>query len=461
MNHFQLRHKILSEKIPDISVLLFSGAPLSRNYPANTYPFRAQSHFLYLAGVCPEGTYFLLDEGKAELFVSEVTLDDIVWSGMPEKTEIIAERSGCAVRPLSELAGRLREIPAGRLASLPHSEASQNQILSGRLGRLPSLENAADRKLALAVIDMRLHNDEAARGELRRACELTVLSHKLGLTALKAYNKYGGSCTEADINAAMLSPVIRYGGYVSFNPIITISGERLHQVKLGENLKPGRLLLVDFGFESASGWAGDVTNTWPVDGRYSKKQASIYNICLKAHKECAAMLKPGEEWTGVHAKALEVIAEGLQEIGILKGGSPEEYLEDNVISLFMPHGIGHLMGLDVHDMEDLGDLAGYAPGRERSKKFGWNCLRLNRPLAEGMAVTVEPGIYFIPELFDRPEFADSVRKYVDREKLSEYKEVHGVRIERDYLITAGGSELLTREIPTEISEIEEFMEKEL
>ncbi|MBQ7501696.1 aminopeptidase P N-terminal domain-containing protein [bacterium] len=461
MNHFKLRHKILSEKIPDISVLLFSGTSLSRNYPANTYPFRAQSHFLYLAGVCPEGSYFLLREGTARLFVPEVTLDDIVWSGMPESAEIIAERSGCEVHELSELPEYLKDIAAERLASLPHSEASQNNILSGALGRLPSLENAADRRLALALIEMRLHNDEAACRELRRACALTVKAHMYGLRALRGINRGGGYGSESDINEAMLDPIIRNGGYVSFNPIISTSGERLHQVKLGENLAPGRLLLVDFGAESPSGWAGDITNTWPVNGKYSGKQALIYNTCLRAHKECAAMLRAGTEWTQVHGKALAVIAEGLQEIGILKGGSVEEYLEDNVISLFMPHGIGHLMGIDVHDMEDLGDLAGYAPGRERSKKFGWNCLRLNRPLAEGMAVTVEPGIYFIPELFERPEFADSVRKYVDRERLAQFLEVHGVRIERDYLITAGGSELLTPDMPTKICEIEDFMEQTL
>lgn len=457
MADFKIRHRLLSEKLKDISVLLFAGTSLSRNYPANTFPFRAQSHFIFLAGICPEGSVFVLHQGQGYLFVPECTLDDMIWSGAPENYDALSERTGCTVRCLTELSEFLKRIDIDKLASLPHSESSQNELLKNILGRIPSLENAADKSLASALIDMRLCADEDAKKELRDACALTVKAHMAGLEKLKALNKCGCTGTEHDINAAMLSVLYQCGASVSFNPIISVSGERLHQIKLGGELLQNRLLLVDFGAENADCWAGDITNTWPVNGKYSESQALIYNIVLKAHKECAAMLKPGTEWTEVHRRALKVIAEGLHEAGILKGGSTEEYLESNVVSIFMPHGIGHLMGIDVHDMEDLGDLAGYAEGRVRSRKFGWNCLRLNRPLAEGMAVTVEPGIYFIPELLKQKEFAELAEKYIDTERLKDFSDVHGVRIERDFLISASGSELLTPGMPSEISEIEDFM----
>ena len=452
MSLFHSRHQALAKAFAPYSALLSSGFEQSRNYHDNIYPFRPASHFLYFAGWAAPGSYFLLHKGKAHLFLPPYTLDDIIWSGPGEDAQEAAARSGCQVHCTDELEAFLLEIDPDKLAALPLPAESQNLAFESLLGRIPSLDYEPDRLLAKAVIDLRLHADQAAQEELRDACLLTVQAHLAGLRALpEAKNEY-------DIAAAMLHTVNQAGGSLSFNPIISTSGERLHQIKLGADLAANRLLLVDFGAENKNGWAGDITNTWPVSGRYTPVQAQIYDIVLAAHRRCAGALKAGVNYANVHRLALETFAEGLADYGLLQGGTIQEYVDSNVLSLFMPHGIGHLMGLDVHDMEDLGDLAGYAPGRERSSLLGWKSLRLNRDLEPGFVCTIEPGLYFIAELLQHRDYVDLVRKYVNPSKLAPcLEEVHGIRIERDYMVTEEGSELLTPGMPTERSEIEEYM----
>lgn len=452
MSLFHSRHQALAKAFAPYSALLSSGFEQCRNYPDNIYPFRPASHFLYFAGWAAPGSYFLLHKGKAHLFLPPYTLDDIIWSGPGEDAQEAAARSGCQVHCTDELEAFLLEIDPDKLAALPLPAESQNLAFESLLGRIPSLDYEPDRLLAKAVIDLRLHADQAAQEELRDACLLTVQAHLAGLRALpEAKNEY-------DIAAAMLHTVNQAGGSLSFNPIISTSGERLHQIKLGADLAANRLLLVDFGAENKNGWAGDITNTWPVSGRYTPVQAQIYDIVLAAHRRCAGALKAGVNYANVHRLALETFAEGLADCGLLQGGTIQEYVDSNVLSLFMPHGIGHLMGLDVHDMEDLGDLAGYAPGRERSSLLGWKSLRLNRDLEPGFVCTIEPGLYFIAELLQHRDYVDLVRKYVNPSKLAPcLEEVHGIRIERDYMVTEEGSELLTPGMPTERSEIEEYM----
>lgn len=452
MSPLHLRHQALAKALAPYSALLSSGFEQCRNYPDNIYPFRPASHFLYFAGWAAPGSYFLLHEGQAHLFLPPYTLDDIIWSGPGEDPQEAASRSACQVHCTDELEAFLLEINPDRLVALPLPDEAQNLAFEPFLGRVPSLDYEPDRRLAKAVIDLRLHADSAAKQELRDACKLTVQAHLAGLRALpKAKNEY-------DIAAAMLQVVNQAGGSLSFNPIISTSGERLHQIKLGAALAANRLLLVDFGAENKNGWAGDITNTWPVSGHYTPVQAQIYDIVLAAHRRCAGALKAGVNYADVHRLALETFAEGLADYGLLQGGTIQEYVEKNVLSLFMPHGIGHLMGLDVHDMEDLGDLAGYAPGRERSPLLGWKSLRLNRDLEPGFVCTIEPGLYFIAELLQHSDYVDLVRKYVNSDKLLPcLEEVHGIRIERDYMVTETGSELLTPGMPTERNEIEEYM----
>jgi Xaa-Pro aminopeptidase len=207
------------------------------------------------------------------------------------------------------------------------------------------------------------------------------------------------------------------------------------------------------GAESPGGWAGDVTRTWPVSPTYSPEQADIYNVVLAAQRAAIAAVRPGARYRDLHLIATEVIARGLVDLGVLTGDA-QERARDGCAALFFPHGVGHLLGLDVHDMEDLGDRAGYAPGRARSTEAGLRYLRLDRDLIAGMAVTVEPGIYFVPAILDDPAARKRIGDRVDWTCVERYRGLRGIRIEDDVLVTATGAEVLTAAIPKQIDEIE-------
>ncbi len=207
------------------------------------------------------------------------------------------------------------------------------------------------------------------------------------------------------------------------------------------------------GAETQGGWAGDVTRTWPVSGRFSPTQRDFYALVLEAQRQAIAAVGPGTRYRNVHRIAAQALAAGLVDLGVLRG-DPIALAEDGVVALLFPHGIGHLLGLDVHDMEDLGDRAGYAPGRERSKQFGLSFLRLDRDLLPGMAVTIEPGLYLAPAILEDPTLARVAGDRLNRDRLAQFKDVRGIRIEDDVLVTANGREVLTAAIPKRLEEIE-------
>lgn len=207
------------------------------------------------------------------------------------------------------------------------------------------------------------------------------------------------------------------------------------------------------GAETRGGWAGDVTRTWPVNGKFSSTQRDLYEVVLASQAEAIAMVKPGVRYRDVHLGAAKKLVEGLVGLGILHG-DPEQLVADDVHALFFPHGVGHLLGLDVHDMEDLGDRAGYAPGRERSERFGLCYLRLDRDLEPGMAVTIEPGFYQVPALLHDEDRLDTVGDRLNRDRLAQFHDVRGIRIEDDVLVTKTGAEVLTARIPKAPDEVE-------
>jgi Xaa-Pro aminopeptidase len=235
-----------------------------------------------------------------------------------------------------------------------------------------------------------------------------------------------------------------------------VHGEILHNEAHHHTLEPGDLLLADVGAETPGGWAGDVTRTWPVTGRYSSTQRDLYEVVLAAQKQALAAVTPGSRYLNVHVLASQAIAAGLADLGILRG-NPIELAADGVVALLFPHGVGHLLGLDVHDMEDLGDRAGYAPGRERAKAFGLRSLRLDRDLEPGMAVTIEPGFYISPAILADPALTRVARDRLDRTRLQAFADVRGIRIEDDVLVTESGRELLTEAIPKTVAAVEAAM----
>ncbi len=442
------RRALLAKRFPEIPVLLFNGTERPRNYSGNPYPFRPDSHFLYFCGVLPPGAVVLLDGGEAHLFMEPVTRDEAVWSGPGPDWAELERALQARLHPRTGLEAFLDDLGRSRLATLPTQDPATTVEQARLLGRRPDPQgDSPDGRLARAVIELRLRHDQAARQELRRVCGVTVQAHLDGMAATRV----GGD--EGDVLAAMMSACLRQGMGTSFQPIVTVSGERLHQPHVGGPLREGDLLLADFGAEAATGWAGDVTNTWPVSGTYTPRQRDVYSVVLEAHRRAAARVLPGARYRDVHLEACRATVEGLVALGLLKG-DPEDLVERDAHALFFPHGIGHLMGLDVHDMEDLGDLAGYAPGRTRSTRFGLRWLRLDRDLEEGFAVTIEPGFYWIPELLEDPGRRQAYADCVDWEQVERFREVRGIRIERDYLVTDSGHELLTPGLPDEPEAVE-------
>jgi Xaa-Pro aminopeptidase len=295
---------------------------------------------------------------------------------------------------------------------------------------------------------MRLYHDAPAVVQLQQAAEVTCRAHLEAMRATRPGRK------EVDVLAELLRSVTADGAEPSFHPIVSTHGEVLHNPYYEHTLNSGDMLLVDFGAETAEGWAGDVTRTYPVSGRFSPRQKEIYEVVLAAELAAIEACVPGERYLNVHLAAARTLTQGLVDLGLMKGGV-ELLVQRGAHALFFPHGIGHLLGLDVHDMEEYGDQAGYPTGRQRSSQFGLGSLRLDRDLRIEMAVTIEPGFYWIPQLLENPERTRPFEDCLDHKTIAAYREVRGIRIEDDVLVTAEGPLVLTRSLPKTVAELEE------
>lgn len=450
---FVTRRAKLSRALGGSAALIAAGLPNPKNYPANTFSFRASSHFLYLAGLHLEGAFLLLEDEAATLFVAPRPPDDELWHGPMPSIAHLERAIGCRIRSTEELPHVLR---ARHVATLPAMDAPTRTRQAELLGReihISRRDDESDAALADAIIALRLIHDDAAIGGLREAAHATHAAHLAGMRATRA------GVREHAIRGAMEGALITRGMGTSYPSIVTVHGEVLHSHSYDNELRDGDLLLADVGAETEGGWAGDVTRTWPVSGRFSETQRTMYEIVLAAQRSAIERVSPGVRYRDVHLVACHAIARGLVDIGILRG-DPEELVQDGVHALFFPHGVGHLLGLDVHDMEDLGDRAGYANGRERSKQFGLSYLRLDRDLAPGMAVTIEPGIYFVPAILRNPEFAALSRDRVNQNMLERFADVRGIRIEDDVLVTATERDVLTDSIPKSVADLESVLRAE-
>ncbi|MGB7444688.1 MAG: aminopeptidase P family protein [Coleofasciculaceae cyanobacterium] len=436
-------------QLVDFPVILWSGCPSPRNFPANTFSFRASSHFLYFAGLPLKNAVIYLKDGKLELFMDEASPSDALWHGETPKRKKIAQWIGAdAAFPLSKLPSRTED--AATIAVQDAMTFWQQTQLLNRSVSPASVSEGVDRELVKAIVSLRLCNDEAALSELRKAAKVTIEAHQAGMKATK------NTSLEAEVRAAMEGVIIAHNMTNAYAGIISVHGEVLHNQEYSHQLQAGDLLLADVGAETAMGWASDVTRTWPVAGKFSSTQRQIYNLVLAAHDACIEKVRPGVEYLDIHLLSAEVITQGLVDLGILRG-QVSDLVEMDVHALFFPHGVGHLLGLDVHDMEDLGDLAGYQEGRVRSERFGLSFLRLNRPLQPGMVVTIEPGFYQVPAILNNPEFREKYRDVVNWDKLAQFSDVRGIRIEDDVLVTGTGSEVLTAQLPTGVEEIEQLV----
>jgi len=432
------------------ALLLAAGAAPPRNYQANTYAYRASSHFLYFVGAPLErGMALLGADGGCTVFVPPPDADDALWHGSPPSPEALGQALGCPVRTLDALPGALAA--AGRVVGVAPADAASQASMAAVLKHPPVDPGApaddAEARAVDAIIAVRLVHDEAAVASLRAAAEATAAAHQAGMETTRP------GLREWEVVAAMEHPLRLRGMTTSYPPIVTTRGEVLHNHAHHHLLAHGDLLLADFGAETRDGWAGDVTRTWPVTGTYSATQRVAYELVQTAQAEAIAAVRPDVRYRDIHLVAARALCRGLVDLGILRG-DVDELVADGVPYLFFPHGIGHLIGLDVHDMEDLGDRAGYAPGRARAKDFGLGNLRLDRDLVPGMAVTIEPGFYQVPGILEHPELGGKAKDRVDWSELARFSDVRGIRIEDDVLVTDEGAQVLTAAIPKEPDEIE-------
>ncbi len=450
---FVARRERLQKRLGDRPALIPSGTYRPRNYAANTYPFRASSHFLYFFGLPLRDAWALWDGGAWTVFVPEPDLDDAVWSGPQPTLFELARALGCAVKSRADLAATIAG-PAtkAQTATIPapdlETTTEQTRLLSRPIERRRF--DAVDLPLVDALIELRLQHDDAAIAELRLASVATAAAHHAGMKATRP------GLRESAVRAAMEAELCARGMTMAYGSIVTVHGEVLHNEDHHHLLGPNDLLLADVGAETPGGWAGDVTRVWPVSGRYSSTQAEMYDVVLRAQQATVAAVAPGVRYRDLHQLASRELARGLVGLGILRG-DPAELAADGVVTLLFPHGVGHLLGLDVHDMEDLGDRAGYAPGRTRATEFGIKFLRLDRDLLPGMAVTIEPGLYVIPRLLSDPAQLARAAGRLDRARLAQFADVRGIRIEDDVLVTATGHEVLTAAIPKEREAVQAVM----
>ena len=444
--HARRREK-LTEAMRGQPFVLASGKPRPRNYAANAYPFRAASHFLYAFGLSRPDALAHFDGERWTLYAPEPSLDDALWEGDALSLREIEERIGVPVRSRDRL-------PSFRdgVATLPTPELETCVELEQLLGRpvRPGMIEGADARLAEVMIGLRLQHDEPAVRELRLAADATAAVHRAGMRATRPLLR------ESEVAAAMEAEALRRDLTLAYHPIVTVHGEVLHNHTHQHVLGERDLLLADVGAESPGGFAGDVTRTWPVSGRFSSAQRALYEVVLQAQRSTIDRVRPGVRYRDLHLHAAREMARGLVALGILRGDA-DELVADGVSALLFPHGVGHLLGLDVHDMEDLGDRAGYAPGRSRSTQFGLKYLRLDRDLEIGMAVTIEPGLYLVPAILEHPELSRLAGDRLDRRRLEQFSDVRGIRIEDDVLVTASGAEVLTAAIPKSPDEVEEAM----
>lgn len=434
---------------------LFLGNDLvGMNYRANPYPFRQDGSFAYYAGLNVSGLALGLDcdTGQEILFGPEPTMDDLIWSGGGDSLAELATRAGVGrVLPLAQLAEWCQARP---VRYLPTYRGDQTLTLSRLLGRSPGeAESGYSVDLIRCVVAQRSVKTSAEVEEIRAAIGLSARVYGL----IMAECRPGAS--EQELYGRAQSLILASGSAESFPMILTRRGQVLHNHTRDQILEAGDLLLVDSGVLSPLGYASDITRTLPVSGRFSERQKDVYDVVLQALRTGVAHMRPGVSFLECHLAAAKVVVAGLVGLGLMRG-DPEEAVAAGAHALFFPHGLGHMLGLDVHDMESLGeDFVGYDQNFQRSTQFGLSGLRMARTLEPGFVLTVEPGVYFIPPLIAQWQKQGLHTDFINYDALTAYLDFGGMRLEDDVLVTKTGVEVLSTEIPLDPDDICARMEK--
>jgi Xaa-Pro aminopeptidase len=453
---YKARRGKLKQQLGKGLVLLLGNEDSSMNYKDNLYHFRQDSSFLYFFGLDRPGLAVLIDidNDKEILFGNDLTLDDIVWMGPQPSLAQQADPAGISdIRPSAALPAELVTARgAGRTVHfLPPYRPENILKLSGWLSFAPAaVKGHASVPLIKAVVEQRSIKSAEEVAQIEAAVDITAAMH---LAAIKGARD---GMTEAQLAGVLHGIAISAGGNLAFPTILTVDGQVLHNHYGNTVMKEGRIAICDSGAENGMHYAGDMTRTFPVGKKFTTLQREMYDIVLSAQEAAVAALRPGVLFRDVHSLASEKLVEGLKAAGVMKG-DPKEAVAAGAHTMVFQCGLGHMMGLDVHDMEDLGEeYVGYTDELKKSKEFGWKFLRLARGLEPGFVVTIEPGLYFIPELMDRWGAEKKYADFIDYNKLAAFRHFGGIRIEEDLLVTAEGSRLLGKPLAKTAAAIEEL-----
>ena len=436
------RRKVLKEKINNGLILLMGNEEAGMNYKDNWYPFRQDSCFLYYFGIDLSGLAAIIDAetGEETIFGNELSIEDIVWTGpQPTVVDMAAAVGVSKTAPYNNIENVIRKaITSGRPIHFIPPYRSENKIKIAQWLKIGvnAVSESASVSLIKAIVSQRSHKESCEVEEMDKAA---IISADMHLTAMR-YAKPG--MKEYEVMAKVKETVYANNGSLSFHPIVTIHGETLHNVYAGNTIKEGQMVLCDAGAANDMNYAGDLTCTFPVGKKFTTKQKEVYEIVLNAHTSSVAMLKPGVLYKDVYLNAAQKIVEGMQSLGVMKG-DVQEAVAAGAHAMFFQCGLGHMIGLDVHDMEDLGEpYVGYTDVLKKSTQFGMKSLRLGRALEPGFTLTVEPGIYLIPQLIDAWKAENKFDDFFNYNVLDQYRDFSGIRVEEDYLITENGYRLL-------------------
>ena len=453
------RRNILRQRVESGLIVLFGNNESPVNYPSNGYKFRQDSTFLYYFGLQRDGLVGVIDadSGDEWLIGDDIDIEDIVWFGSVDSVADMAAQTGCIKSaPMSRLESLFRDAQdRGRqihfLPPYRHDLMIQLMDLTGIHPR--DQRASASLKLIQAVVDQRIVKSAEEVAEIERAC---AIGYEMHTTAMRLCRP---GVTEQEIAGRISGIASSKGCIVSFPSILSMHGEIMHGYPSPRPLEAGRLMLCDCGAETNENYCSDNTRTTPISGRFDSRQRDIYQAVVDAHDHVYDIARPGLKWWDAHFAAARVITERLQDLGLMKG-NVDDSLAAGAHAMFFPHGLGHAMGMDVHDMEGLGQIyVGFDDEvRPNLNQFGTNALRFGRRLKEGYVMTDEPGIYFIPALIDEWRAKGHCAEFLNFDRIETYKDFGGIRIEDDLLITADGCRYLGEKlIPYHVDELEAFL----
>ena len=438
-------------------IVLFGNNEAPCNYPANAYaPMRQDSSFLYYFGQHRDGLVGVIDIDNDEemLFGDDIDVEDIVWMGYtPSVADLAAEVGITKTAPMSSLTAHLSPLTSGKIHFLPPYRHDTKILIMDLLGIHPSKQKeAASLPLIKAVVKMRATKSAEEIACIEAACDVGYVMHTTAQLLIKP------GVTERFVAGQVDGIARSLAQGNSFATIFSQHGEIMHGNPSDARLEDGRLALCDAGCE-LDDYCSDHTRTMPVNGRFSQRQLEIYSIVESCHDYVLEVAKPGVKYADVHFAVCRLMTERLKELGLMKGDT-DEAVAAGAHAMFLPHGLGHMMGMDVHDMEGLGQIyVGFdEETRPNLEQFGTNCLRMGRRLQEGFVITDEPGIYFIPTLIDEWKASGHCKEFLNFDKLETYKDFGGIRIEDDLLITKDGCRFLgSKRIPYHPKDVEAFM----